>query len=171
MNGINKVIIIGNLGGDPECFTFDDGGMVTNINVATSEKWKDKNTGQQQERTEWHRIAFSGRLAEVAAQYLRKGAKVYIEGSLKTRKYQDKQTGADRYSTDIMARTMQMLDSNQPPLDDPNRGQTVQQQQQQQQQNLQQQQNEYNQRQSQQSGGRQQAGKNPYLNAKDGGFN
>jgi single-strand DNA-binding protein len=108
--GINKCIIIGRLGNDPETRTFPDGGTVTNISVATSEQWKDKQTGEPQERTEWHRIAFNGRLAEIAAQYLRKGAKVYIEGSLRTRKYQDKQTGADRYTTDIVAREMQMLD-------------------------------------------------------------
>lgn len=109
--GINKAIIIGNLGNDPETRTFPDGGQVTNITVATSESWKDKQTGQQQERKEWHRVSFNGRLAEIAAKYLRKGSKVYIEGSLRTSKYQDKQTGADRYSTDIVARQMQMLDS------------------------------------------------------------
>lgn len=109
--GINKVIIIGNLGGDPESRTFPDGGALTNITVATSDQWKDKATGENKERTEWHRVVFNGRLAEIAAQYLRKGSKVYIEGSLKTRKWQDKQTGQDRYSTDIVAREMQMLDS------------------------------------------------------------
>lgn len=111
--GINKVILVGNLGNDPETRTFPDGGSLTNISVATSESWKDKQTGQQQERTEWHRVTFNGRLAEIAAQYLRKGSKVYIEGSLRTRKWQDKQTGQDRYSTDIVAREMQMLDSRQ----------------------------------------------------------
>ncbi|MCP3907751.1 MAG: single-stranded DNA-binding protein [Oceanicoccus sp.] len=111
--GINKVILVGNLGNEPETRTFPDGGSLTNISVATSESWKDKQTGQQQERTEWHRVTFNGRLAEIAAQYLRKGSKVYIEGSLRTRKYQDKQTGADRYATDIVAREMQMLDSRQ----------------------------------------------------------
>jgi len=109
--GINKAIIVGNLGNDPESRTFPDGGQVTNITVATSESWKDKQTGQPQERTEWHKVSFNGRLAEVAAQYLRKGSKVYIEGSLRTRKYQDKKTGDDRYTTDIVAREMQMLDS------------------------------------------------------------
>ena len=109
--GINKVIIVGNLGNDPETRSFPDGGQLTNITVATSESWKDRQTGQQQERTEWHRVTFNGRLAEIAAQYLRKGSKVYIEGSLRTRKWQDKTTGADRYSTDIVAREMQMLDS------------------------------------------------------------
>ncbi len=108
--GINKAIIIGNLGNDPETRTFPDGGQVTNITVATTESWKDQQ-GQKQERTEWHKVSFNGRLSEIAAQYLRKGSKVYIEGSLRTRKYQDKQTGADRYSTDIVARQMQMLDS------------------------------------------------------------
>lgn len=109
--GINKVILVGNLGQDPETRTFPDGGAITNISIATSESWKDRQTGQQQERTEWHRVVFRGRLAEIAAQYLRKGSKVYIEGSLQTRKWQDKQTGQDRYSTDINAREMQMLDS------------------------------------------------------------
>ncbi len=108
--GINKAIIIGNLGNDPETRTFPDGGQVTNITVATTESWKDQQ-GQKQERTEWHKVSFNGHLSEIAAQYLRKGSKVYIEGSLRTRKYQDKQTGADRYSTDIVARQMQMLDS------------------------------------------------------------
>lgn len=109
--GVNKVIIVGNLGNDPETRSFPDGGSLTNITVATSESWKDRQTGQQQERTEWHRVTFNGRLAEIAAQYLRKGSKVYIEGSLRTRKWQDKTTGADRYSTEINAREMQMLDS------------------------------------------------------------
>lgn len=118
MSGVNKVIIVGNLGNDPETRTFPDGGSITNISVATSEKWKDKQTGQDQERTEWHRVVFKGRLAEIAAQYLRKGSKVYIEGKLQTSKYQDKQTGEDKYSTDIVVREMQMLDSkgdNNPP--------------------------------------------------------
>ena len=112
--GINKVIIVGNLGTDPETRTFPDGGSLTNISVATSEQWTDKQTGQKMERTEWHRIQFGNRLAEVAAQYLRKGSKVYVEGSLRTRKYQDKTTGADRYATDIRGSVMQMLDSLQP---------------------------------------------------------
>ncbi len=109
--GINKVIIVGNLGDDPETRTFPDGGQVTNVSVATSESWKDRQTGEQKERTEWHRVVFRGRLAEIAAQYLKKGSKVYIEGSLQTRKWQDKQTGQDRYATEINAREMQMLDS------------------------------------------------------------
>lgn len=109
--GINKVIVVGNLGQDPETRTFPDGGSITNVSIATSEAWTDKQTGQPQERTEWHRAVFRGRLAEIAAQYLRKGSKVYIEGSLRTTKFLDKNTGADRYSTEIMVREMQMLDS------------------------------------------------------------
>ena len=108
--GINKVILVGNLGNDPETRTFPDGGQLTNIALATSESWKDRQTGQQQERTEWHRVTFNGRLAEIAAQYLRKGSKVYIEGSLRTRKWQDKE-GQDKYTTEIVAGEMQMLDS------------------------------------------------------------
>ena len=108
--GVNKVIIIGNLGNDPEQKSMPNGDAVTNITVATSESWKDKQTGQQQERTEWHRIIFFKRLAEIAGQYLKKGSKVYIEGSLRTRKWQD-QNGIDRYTTEIVANEMQMLDS------------------------------------------------------------
>lgn len=110
MRGINKVILIGNLGRDPEVRYLASGDAVANITVATSESWKDKNTGQLQEVTEWHRIVFYGRLAEVVGEYLRKGSKVYIEGSIHTRKYQDKQTGEDRYSTEIKGRELQMLD-------------------------------------------------------------
>lgn len=128
--GINKVIIVGNIGQDPETRTFPDGGSITNISVATSEAWTDKQTGQPQERTEWHRIVFRGRLAEIAAQYLRKGSKVYIEGSLRTTKFQDKQTGHDRYSTDIVAREMQMLDSKPDNQSEPQASQNYQQQQQ-----------------------------------------
>ena len=109
--GINKVILVGNLGNEPETNFLPSGGAVTNISIATSESWKDKNTGQQQERTEWHRVVFFNRLAEIAAEYLRKGSKVYVEGSLRTRKWQDKQTGQDRYTTEIVASEMQMLDS------------------------------------------------------------
>ena len=109
--GINKVILVGNLGNDPEHRMLPSGGAVTNISIATSESWKDKNTGQQQERTEWHRVVFFNRLAEIAAEYLRKGSKVYVEGSLRTRKWQDQQSGQDRYSTEIVASEMQMLDS------------------------------------------------------------
>ncbi len=108
--GVNKAIIVGILGQDPESRSFPDGGMVTNISIATSESWKDKQTGQQQERTEWHRVVFKNRLAEIAAQYLRKGSKVYVEGSLRTRKWTNQQ-GQEQYTTEIYAREMQMLDS------------------------------------------------------------
>jgi single-strand DNA-binding protein len=108
--GVNKVILIGNLGNDPETKSLPNGSAVTNISLATAESWKDKQTGQQQERTEWHRVVFFNRLAEIAGQYLSKGSKVYIEGSLRTRKWQD-QTGQDRYMTEIVASEMQMLDS------------------------------------------------------------
>ena len=108
--GVNKVILVGNLGNDPETRAFPSGDMVTNITLATSETWKDKQTGQPQERTEWHRVVFHRRLAEIAGEYLHKGSKVYIEGSLKTRKWQGKD-GQDRYTTEIVAREMQMLDS------------------------------------------------------------
>lgn len=110
MAGVNKVILVGNLGKDPETRYMPSGGAVTNITVATSETWKDKNTGEKKEQTEWHRVTFFNRLAEIAAEYLKKGSKVYIEGSLQTRKWQDK-SGQDRYTTDIKASTMQMLDS------------------------------------------------------------
>jgi single-strand DNA-binding protein len=106
--GINKVILVGNLGVDPETKQLPGGGVVTNIRIATSESWKDKKTGDQQERTEWHRVVFFGRLAEIAAEYLRKGSQVYVEGSLRTRKWQG-QDGSDRYSTEIVADEMQML--------------------------------------------------------------
>ena len=99
--GINKVILIGNLGADPEQRHLPAGGAVTNLRIATSDSWKDKNTGQMQERTEWHRVVFFNRLAEIAAQYLRKGSKVYLEGKLQTRKWQD-QSGNDRYTTEIV---------------------------------------------------------------------
>lgn len=107
--GINKVILIGNIGQDPEVKYMPSGGAVTNVSVATSETWKDKNTGQPQERTEWHRVVFFNRLGEIAGEYLRKGSKVYIEGSLRTRKWQG-QDGTDRYTTEIVASEMQMLD-------------------------------------------------------------
>jgi single-strand DNA-binding protein len=110
MSGINKVIIIGNIGRDPETKHTASGSAVTNIAVATSEKRKDKTTGQAQEKTEWHRVVFFNRLAEIAGEYLKKGSKVYIEGKLQTRKWQD-QSGADRYTTEIVANEMQMLDS------------------------------------------------------------
>lgn len=111
MRGVNKVIIIGNLGADPEARQFNNGGSVTNISVATSEQWTDKQSGEKREATEWHRVSLFNRLGEIAAQYLRKGSKVYIEGSLRTRKYQAPD-GSDRYATEIRADQMQMLDSN-----------------------------------------------------------
>ena len=106
--GINKVILIGNLGADPETRAMPSGTTVANLRVATSESWRDKQTGEQQERTEWHRVALFGRLAEIAGEYLRKGSQVYIEGSLRTRKWQDKQ-GNERYSTEIVGNELQML--------------------------------------------------------------
>jgi single-strand DNA-binding protein len=106
--GINKVILVGNLGADPETRYMPSGSAVTNLRLATSESWKDKQTGDQQERTEWHRVAMFGRLAEIAAEYLRKGSQIYVEGSLRTRKWQDKD-GNDRFSTEIVANEMQML--------------------------------------------------------------
>lgn len=108
--GINKVILVGNLGADPEVRYMPSGEAVTNIRIATSETWKDQQTGQQQERTEWHAVVFYRKLAEIAGQYLRKGGKVYVEGSLRTRKWQDK-NGLERYTTEIIANEMQMLDS------------------------------------------------------------
>ena len=111
MAGVNKVIIIGNLGSDPELRTMPNGTPVANINVATSEAWTDRNTNERREVTEWHRIVLYRRLAEIAGEYLRKGSKVYIEGKLKTRKWQDQQTGQDRYMTEIQADNLQMLDS------------------------------------------------------------
>ena len=106
--GINKVILVGNLGADPETRYSANGGAITTIRIATSESWKDKQTGQSQERTEWHRVKFFGRLAEIAGEYLRKGRQVYVEGSLRTDKYTDKD-GVERYTTDIIANEMQML--------------------------------------------------------------
>jgi single-strand DNA-binding protein len=106
--GINKVIIVGNVGGDPETRYMPSGSAVTNLTIATNESWKDKQTGEQKERTEWHRVAMFNRLAEIAAEYLRKGSQVYIEGKLRTRKWQDK-SGQDRYTTEIIADEMQML--------------------------------------------------------------
>ena len=109
--GINKAIIVGNLGRDPEVRYTANGSAVANITVATSESWKDKQSGERQERTEWHRVVFFGRLAEIAEEYLKKGAQVYIEGSIRTQKWQDKESGQDRYTTEIVARDMQMLGS------------------------------------------------------------
>ncbi|MFP4184561.1 MAG: single-stranded DNA-binding protein [Halorhodospira sp.] len=106
--GVNRAIILGNLGRDPEVRYTQGGTAVANLNIATSESWKDKRTGEQQTKTEWHRVTLWARLAEVAGQYLRKGSKVYIEGQLQTRKWQD-QSGQDRYTTEIVGREMQML--------------------------------------------------------------
>ncbi len=108
--GVNKVIIVGNLGADPEVRYMPSGGAVANIRVATSSAWKDRQSGENQERTEWHRVVLYNRLGEIAGEYLKKGSKVYIEGSLKTNKWQD-QSGADRYTTEIVGSSMQMLDA------------------------------------------------------------
>jgi single-strand DNA-binding protein len=110
MASVNKVIIVGNLGADPETRYLPSGDAVTNIRVATTDRWKDKASGDTKEATEWHRIAFFGRLAEIAGEYLKKGSQVYVEGSLRTRKWQDKD-GQDKYSTEIRADVMQMLGS------------------------------------------------------------
>jgi single-strand DNA-binding protein len=110
--GINKVILVGNCGQDPETKSTASGTAITNISVATSESWKDKTTGQLQEKTEWHRVVFFGKLAEIVGQYVSKGSKVYVEGKLTTRKWQD-QSGADRYTTEIVANEVQMLGSRQ----------------------------------------------------------
>ena len=125
--GVNKVILVGNLGQDPETKYLPSGNAVTNVTLATSESWKDKNTGQMQERTEWHRVVFFNKLAEIAGEYLVKGSKVFIEGKLVTRKWQD-QSGADRYTTEIHANEMQMLDSKpqQAAQSDPGQGAGVQ---------------------------------------------
>lgn len=106
--GVNKVILIGNLGADPETRAMPSGATVANLRIATTENWKDRTSGENQERTEWHRVALFGKLAEIASEYLRKGSQVYIEGSLRTRKWQDKQ-GNERYSTEIVGNEMQML--------------------------------------------------------------
>tara|TARA_Y200000002_G_C22151290_1_gene443051 strand:+ start:31 stop:516 length:486 start_codon:yes stop_codon:yes gene_type:complete len=108
--GVNKVILVGNCGQDPDTRYMPSGGAVTNVSLATSESWKDK-SGEQQERTEWHRIVFFNRLAEIAGEYLKRGSKIYVEGALRTRKWQDKESGQDRYTTEIVANEMQMLDS------------------------------------------------------------
>ena len=109
MASVNKVILVGNLGRDPEVRYSPDGAAICNVSIATTSVWKDKATGERREETEWHRVVFYNRLAEIAGEYLRKGRAVYVEGRLKTRKWQDKETGADRYSTDIVADQMQML--------------------------------------------------------------
>lgn len=106
--GINKVILVGNLGNDPDVKYTADGRAIANISLATTERWKDRNTGEQQDRTEWHRIVFFNRLAEIVSEYLKKGSQVYVEGKLQTRKWQD-QSGQDRYTTEIVANEMQML--------------------------------------------------------------
>ena len=106
--GINKVIIVGNLGADPDSRAMPSGNAVTNISVATSESWNDRETGEKQEKTEWHRVVFFNRLAEIAAQYLRKGSQVYVEGKIQTRKWEDKE-GNERWTTEIVANQMQML--------------------------------------------------------------
>ena len=111
MASVNKVILVGNLGRDPETRYMPDGGAITNISIATTEKWKDK-AGEMQEKTEWHRVAFFGKLAEIAGEYLKKGSQVYVEGRLQTRKWQDKD-GQDKYTTEIVANVMQMLGSRQ----------------------------------------------------------
>src|SRR5579863_995326 len=108
--GINKVILIGNLGADPEMRRMPTGAAVVTLSVATSESWKDKQTGEQNDRTEWHRVVLFQRLAEIAGEFLKKGSKIYIEGRLQTRKWQDKTTGQDRYTVEIIANDLQMLD-------------------------------------------------------------
>lgn len=108
--GVNKVILIGNLGNDPDIRYTQGGAAVANISLATAESWRDKDSGEQQERTEWHRIVFFGRLAEIVGEYLKKGSQIYVEGRLQTRKWQDKE-GKDRYTTEIVANDMQMLGS------------------------------------------------------------
>ncbi|MET3462336.1 single-stranded DNA-binding protein [Variovorax atrisoli] len=112
MASVNKVIVVGNLGRDPEMRTFPSGDQVANVTVATTDRWKDKQSGEMREATEWHRIVFNGRLAEIAGQYLRKGSQVYVEGSLRTRKWTDKD-GIEKYTTEIRADQMQMLGSRQ----------------------------------------------------------
>ena len=113
MASVNKVILVGNLGRDPEMRTFPSGDQVANVTIATTDKWRDKTSGENREATEWHRVVFNGRLAEIAGQYLRKGSQVYVEGSIRTRKWTDPQSGQDRYATEIRADTMQMLGARQ----------------------------------------------------------
>ena len=109
MASVNKVILVGNLGRDPEVRYSPEGAAICNVSLATTSQWKDRNTGERREETEWHRVVFYNRLAEIAGEYLRKGRSIYVEGRLKTRKWQDKETGQDRYSTEIVADQMQML--------------------------------------------------------------
>ena len=113
MASVNKVTIVGNLGRDPEMRTFPSGDQVANVTIATTDRWRDKNTGENKESTEWHRVVFNGRLAEIVGQYLRKGSQGYVEGSLRTRKWTDQATGQERYATEIRADSMQMLGSRQ----------------------------------------------------------
>lgn len=113
MASVNKVIIVGNLGRDPEMRSFPSGDQVANVTIATTDRWRDKNTGENREATEWHRVVFNGKLAEIVGQYLRKGSQVYVEGSLRTRKWTDQATGQERYATEIRADAMQMLGSRQ----------------------------------------------------------
>ncbi|MDU7585876.1 MAG: single-stranded DNA-binding protein [Acidovorax sp.] len=131
MASVNKVIIVGNLGRDPEMRTFPSGDQVANVRIATTDKWRDKNTGENKEATEWHNVVFTGRLAEIAGQFLRTGSQVYVEGSLRTRKWQDK-NGEDRYTTEIRADVMQMLgggrEEGQPSAQPPRQQQAPQQQ-------------------------------------------
>lgn len=112
MRGINKVILVGNIGGDPETTNLQSGGLVAAISVATTEQWRDKQTGEKTGKTEWHRVVLFGKLGEIASQYLKKGSQVYIEGRLQTRKWQD-QSGQDRYSTEVVAQDLQMLGARQ----------------------------------------------------------
>ena len=109
MASVNKVIIVGNLGRDPEVKTFPSGDQVANVTIATTDRWRDKNTGENKEATEWHRVVFNGRLAEIVGQYLKKGSQVYVEGALRTRKWTDQASGQERYATEIRADSMQML--------------------------------------------------------------
>ena len=113
MASVNKIILVGNLGRDPEMRTFPSGDQIANVTLATTDKWRDKQSGEPREHTEWHRLVFNGRLAEIAGQYLRKGSQIYVEGSIRTRKWQDQATGQDRYSTEIRVDQMQMLGSRQ----------------------------------------------------------
>jgi single-strand DNA-binding protein len=121
MSSVNKVIIVGNLGRDPEMRTFPSGDAVANVTIATTEKWRDKQTGENRSHTEWHRVVFNGRLAEIAGQYLRKGSLVYVEGSLRTRKWTD-QSGVEKFSTEIRADAMNMLGARQEGSNSPSDG-------------------------------------------------
>ena len=113
MASVNKVILVGNLGRDPEMRSFPSGDQVANVTLATTDTWRDKQSGEPREHTEWHRLVFNGRLAEIAGQYLRKGSQIYVEGSIRTRKWQDQATGQDRYATEVRVDQMQMLGSRQ----------------------------------------------------------